>query len=278
MMATTLIVGATGNVGGALARELAAAGVPARALVRHDADLPPGIEPVRGDLADPPSLDLALDGTGAVFLVWPNGDPAGAEDVVARLAGRRVAYLSMYGADDGVGAAPIARMHGRLERLVREHAGEWSLLRAGGFAANTLGWADQVREGRVRWPYGEAGRSLVHEDDLAAVARVALTTDRLVGAAPHLTGPETLTQRAQVQTIGEVLGLEVEWEELSRTDARDRLLGWGWPTETVDGALDAWAAMVASPEIVSSDIERVLGRPAIPFAQWVRDHATAFRS
>jgi uncharacterized protein YbjT (DUF2867 family) len=169
-------------------------------------------------------------------------------------------------------------MHGEVEAEVRQHAGDWTLLRAGGFAANTLGWSEQVRTQRsVRWPYGAAGRSLVHEQDLAAVGLVALTTEDLVGATPHLTGPETLTQTEQVARIGEELGEEVRWEELSRDEARRQMLAWGWPGKTVDGALDAWAGLVGSPEVVSPEVERILGRPALAYAQWVRDHLDAFR-
>ena len=278
MTPSILVTGATGNVGGALVGQLAATGVAARALVRRDVQLPAGIEPVRGDLTDPASLDGALDGVDRAFLVWPTGDPDGAADVLARLRGRRVVYLSAYGASTAPEADPIIRMHGEVEAAVRENAREWTLLRAGGFAANTLGWAEQVRTQRaVRWPYGAAGRSLVHERDLAAVALLGLTTDDLVGDAPHLTGPQVLTQAEQVATIGQELGEEVRWEELSRDEAREQMLGWGWPADTVDGALDAWARMVESPEVVSPDVQRLLGRPATSYSQWVRDHLAAFR-
>ncbi|WP_239642494.1 hypothetical protein [Microbacterium sp. B19] len=49
----------------------------------------------------------------------------------------------------------------------------------------------------------------IHEQDIADVAVVALTTDALVGAAPVLTGPERLTLREQVALIGEVIGRPV---------------------------------------------------------------------
>jgi hypothetical protein len=35
-------------------------------------------------------------------------------------------------------------------------------------ATNTLGWAQVRADSVVRWPYGAAARSLVHEADLAA--------------------------------------------------------------------------------------------------------------
>ncbi|MFI5894935.1 NAD(P)H-binding protein [Actinoplanes sp. NPDC051513] len=273
-----LVTGATGHVGGALVGQLAEAGLTARALVRRDAALPAGIEPVRGDLNDPASVVQAVQGVDRVFLVWPMGDPAAARDAVAAMAGCRIVYLSSHGASEDEDRSPILRMHGTLERLIRELAGGWTLLRAGGFAANTLGWADQIREHRtVRWPYGEARRSLVHEADLAAVAFRALTTDGLLGATPHLTGPQVLSQIEQVETIGDVLEDPVTWVELDRDRAREQMLEWGWLDGAVDGALDAWARMVTDPEVVSPDVERLLGSPARPYAQWVRDHVDAFR-
>ncbi|MFJ8129939.1 SDR family oxidoreductase [Streptomyces hydrogenans] len=55
-----LVTGATGKVGGSVVARLHAAGVPVRALVRGAADLPEGVQAVRGDLGDPASLGAAL--------------------------------------------------------------------------------------------------------------------------------------------------------------------------------------------------------------------------
>jgi len=67
---TVLITGATGQVGNAIARRLAADGVEVRALVRSPERarvLPEGVEPVFGDVTDAASLQAALDGTATVY-------------------------------------------------------------------------------------------------------------------------------------------------------------------------------------------------------------------
>lgn len=65
-MTSLLLTGATGLVGSRLLPRLVDAGHDCRALVRGDADLPPGATAVRGDLADPGSLTPAVEGVDAV--------------------------------------------------------------------------------------------------------------------------------------------------------------------------------------------------------------------
>jgi len=66
-----LVTGATGKVGHAIARALAARGDEVRALVRDPAKaagvLPDGVEPVRGDVTDPSSVAAAVTGCELVF-------------------------------------------------------------------------------------------------------------------------------------------------------------------------------------------------------------------
>jgi nucleoside-diphosphate-sugar epimerase len=67
---TVLITGATGQVGNAIARRLADDGVEVHALVRSPERarvLPAGVQPVFGDVTDPPSLRAALDGAATVY-------------------------------------------------------------------------------------------------------------------------------------------------------------------------------------------------------------------
>jgi dihydroflavonol-4-reductase len=68
---TTLITGATGFVGGWIARLLAKEGMPLRALVRPGRQLPfpagPSVETVEGDLLDLPSLRRAMQGVRQVY-------------------------------------------------------------------------------------------------------------------------------------------------------------------------------------------------------------------
>jgi uncharacterized protein YbjT (DUF2867 family) len=279
-----LVTGATGNVGRHVVSQLLRTGAAVRALTRNpnSAGLPSGVDVVRADLSVPNTLDACLDGVEAIFLVWPfftaEAAPAVLK-VITKHAGR-IVYLSSAGVRDDVEpqANPISQFHADLEHAIERSGLEWTFLRAGGFATNTLWWAPQIRaEGVVRAPYGTAARSLIHERDIAAVAVRALTSDGHGGAKHVLTGPQVLTQAEQVRTIGEVISRPLRFEEVSPEVERQNMLAAGWPPAVVDGALNYWATVVTQPESVTSTVEQVTGTPARTFRQWAMDHADDFR-
>jgi uncharacterized protein YbjT (DUF2867 family) len=275
-----LVTGATGNVGRHVVSELRGRGIGVRALTRspRPAGLPEDVEVVVGDLAAPETFAAELDGVDAAFLVWPffdvNALPA-VLDTLGRHA-KRLVYLSAAGVPDD----PTERsdlFHAAVERAVARSAMEWTFLRPTGFATNTLMWAPQIRGGDVvRWPFGRAARSLIHERDIAAVAARALVDGGHAGARYVLTGPETLTSLEQVRIIGEALGRPVRFEELSPEEAREQLLqAWGNAT-FVDAALSGWAKMVDRPEGVTHTVEEITGAPARTFRQWAQEHVADF--
>jgi uncharacterized protein YbjT (DUF2867 family) len=185
----------------------------------------------------------------------------------------RIVYLSAQAA----GEQPDS-FWAQLERLIEASGAAWTFLRPVGFAGNTLMWADQIRSGDVvRWPYGEAARSLIHERDIAAVAVRALTEDRHAGASYVLTGPATLTQVEQVEAIGAVIGRPLRWEEMPRDAALAYLTEAFGDAAFAEGALEAWAQFVTHPEPVTSTVQQVTGAPARSFAEWATDHAGDFR-
>jgi uncharacterized protein YbjT (DUF2867 family) len=269
---TILVIGASGNVGRQVVRQLVPTGAAVRALVRdpESADLPAEVDVMAGDLTRPDTVDAALGGVDAVFLIWPFTTAVSAAPVIDAIArhSQRVVYLSAMTAEQG-------GLWGEIEKLIEDSGLAWTFLRPGGFMANTLMWADEIRSGVVHWPYGAMARSLIHEADVAAVR--ALTEDGHVGDRYVLTGPEALTQVDQVRVISEALGRGVRWEELSRDQARERLLAaWGDPS-FVDLALDHWASAVSSPEPVTSVVAEVTGRPARTFREWAQEHVSAFQ-
>jgi uncharacterized protein YbjT (DUF2867 family) len=260
-----LVTGATGNVGRQVLSGLEAAGEPVRGMSRTAG---PGL--VSGDLLEPSSLPL--DGVDKVFLLWPRPSDVGIREAVDALAGRvkHVVYLSARFAETG--------FWGVAENALKASGVDWTFLRSGGMATNTLGWAEMIRrDGEVRWPYGQAARSLIHERDLADVAIQALTTAGHAGQTYELTGPSTLTQAEQVRQIGTAIGRPLRWTELSPAAARAQLLAaWGDPG-FVDASLGHWASLVDNPEPVTDTVQRITGKPARTFAQWAVDHADDFR-
>jgi len=278
-----LVTGATGNVGRHVVPQLLRTGAAVRALARNpdSADLPGNVEVVRGDLSAPDTLDACLNGVDAVFLLWPGlaADCAPAVLDVMRKHARRLVFLSSLGVRDDLKQQPdpINALHADIEQVIEQSGLEWTFLRPGGFATNTLWWAPQIRaEGVVRWVYGACARASIHEQDIAAVAARVLSSDGHGAAKYLLTGPQSLTQVEQVRIIGEVLGRPLRFEELSPEAMRPQLLTWLPPT-VVEGALTYWARLVTEPETVSPAVEEITGAPARTFRQWVIDHAGDFR-
>src|SRR5436305_2059036 len=124
MMTTILVTGATGNVGREVTAQLVSAGAGVRVFVRdaRTSRLVPGAEVAEGDLSAPGSLDRALSGIEAVFLIWPLLSSDGAPAVVAAIArtARRLVYLSSSGVDDDAGRQtdPINQLHADMESLI----------------------------------------------------------------------------------------------------------------------------------------------------------------
>jgi uncharacterized protein YbjT (DUF2867 family) len=245
------------------------------------AALPDGVQVVGGDLSDADSLATALAGVDEVFLIWHQASaehPVEAIEAIARHASRVMYLSSLTVIDDReVQAHPMTAVHAEIEGAIRRSGLDWTFLRAGTFATNAFGWADEIRgTGRVRLPYPDAGRSPIVADDIAAVAARVLTEQGHEGTTFVLTGPELLTLAEMVATIGEAIGRPVRAEPIPPDVARAELIADGASAELADAALAYWEQLVTEPEPVTDAVERLIGARPTSFATWADAHAGVF--
>lgn len=270
-----LVTGATGNVGRHVVDALVDAGAEVRALSRDPgtAGLPEGVEVTETDA-------LRLEGVTALFL-HPAMVRGGAGALLKKAADegvRRIVALSSAATLDDDPDNAIAVHHRTLEQEIEESGPQWTFVRPGAFASNTLQWVAQIRSsGVVRAPYGRAGIAPVDERDIADVAARALLSDDLVGARPILTGPESVTQIDQVRLIGEAIGRPLRFEEVTPEAAREKMVGRHMPPAVADTLLRMMADFENRPAEVSPAVEQITGRPPRTFARWAADHADDFR-
>jgi len=275
---TIVITGATGNVGRPLVAELAAAGARVRAVTRtpKTARFPDGVEVVG-------SATEALPGASAVFL---NSRALGPDlaDVVAesvRAGVTKLVALSAINADDDLSRQP-SRFRGdrnkEVESLAVDSGVAWVSLRPSVFASNFAGmWSAQIRVGDVvTGPYAEASTAPIVESDISAVAARALLTDELVDQRIPLTGPQAYTNRELAEVIGAVLGRPLRYVEAPPDIVRQRFMGLGFPAEFADAYVAMLAQTLDTPAVVTSDVEKILRRPARSFADWVAEHRAVF--
>lgn len=271
---TIVVTGATGNVGRPLVADLRAAGARVRAVTRQPgpAGFPPDVE-----VFD--SATEAVSGASAVFL---NSRALGGrlETVVAecgRAGVSKLVALSAINADDDVSRQP-SRFRGDRNREVEQLAVgsglPWVSLRPSVFASNFAGmWSAQLRAGDVvAGPYAAASTAPIVETDIAAVAAHALLTDDLVGQRIPLTGPQAFTNSELVEVIGTALGRPLQYREVPTAAVRQQFLGLGFGAGFADAYLAMLAESLDKPALVTHDVEKILGRPALPFSHWVAEH------
>jgi len=276
---TTLVIGARGSVGREVLDRLLAAGEPVRASARDPASaaLPAGVPVVAADLTRPETLRTALDGVTRVFLYAPAGGAEGFIDAAREADLERVVLLSSGSVllPYATGNA-IAEEHRAIELALAGSGLPWTPVRPLVLAGNASNWADSIRaEGVVRLVHPEATTAPVHERDVAAVAVAALTGEAGEEVSAMLTGSEPISQRRQVELIGAATGRDIRIEELSAAEARDRFGRFERP-ETVEAIIHFITAAANGGSPATDTVERVLGRPALPFAQWAREHAADF--
>lgn len=292
---TILVTGATGNVGRHVVDLLVQAGMDVRATSRkpESLDLPAEVDVRAADLTDPKTFEQALQGVEKVFLY---AQPSGIDGVVeaAKAAGVKYAVLlsslAVAGPDQDHW---IARWHRTVEDSIEQSGLSWTFVRPGHFAANSLQWAQAVKDGQpVRLFYAQSYVSAIHELDIAEVSTRALLQDGHAGARYHITGGDSVTQAEQVTLIGEAIGRELAVEDLTGDDVRAELHRFFGPRIkelTQSGVLDRMATAeiietrirlyeeaLEGPAEIDDTVEKVLGKPARTFAEWAVDHKADF--
>ncbi len=278
-----LVTGATGKVGRALVDLLLADGQKVRGITRNRATaaLPGGVDVVVGDPSQPKTLASSLRGVESLFL-----NPGTLGDAAAELLSlaveqgvQRVVLLSAVTVEYGGGYCQVAERFKAVEDSVIASGIPWTFLRSADLDANALVWVPQIRSTCVvRGAYGDAATSPIHERDLAAVGAGALLSSAHAGHSYALTGPQSLNQRDKVRLIGEVIGKELSFEEISPEQVRETMKAQGVPPDVPDRMLGYLAECLRNPGPSTANVELLLSRPALTFAEWATDHAAAFRN
>ena len=233
-----LVTGGTGNVGGAVVRELLKRGAEVRVLARKQPEagkLPDGVEVAIGDLLDPVSVEQAMVGVDKLFLLNAVVTDELTQALIAygiakRVGLKHVTYLSVFKVDQFRDVPHFASKLA-VESALREFGVPYTILRPGYYIQNdaTLKGA-LTGPGVYPMPIGTAGIAAVDVRDIAEAAAISLTEEGHEGQTYDLVGPSMITGPGNAAIWSKLLSKEIkytghnfdQWEEQMRA----RVAGW----------------------------------------------------
>jgi len=216
-----LAVGAAGATAGMVIPELARRGVHVRGLIQDSKQTVAvrnqgAAEVAVGDLSDRRSMDAALEGMDAMFFIAPAFIPHEAEigvSVVAaavRAGVRRVVFSSVI--DPIISALVNHSAKAPVEEAIIESGMEYALLQPALFMQGIArSWPTVLETGVFAEPWSSDTRfTRVDYRDVAEVAAIALTEDRLLYGTYQLCAEGNLNRHEVAALMSDVLGRHIE--------------------------------------------------------------------
>jgi len=231
---TTLVIGATGNVGRPTIAGLLAKGAAVRALSRSAekiAALPAGVQGVIGDLETGNGLEAACTGADKLFLITSNGETESARGLNAVKAAvaagvRHIVFLSVANPKKEPGIPHyLAKLP--IEDAIRASGVEYTFLRPNFFMQTDLSIVPVIKKfGVYSMPIGLIGNNRVDTRDIADCAVRVLTEAGHAGADYFLHGPDTINGPKAAEVYAKHFGREVRY-------GGDDVDAWGKPVEAM---------------------------------------------
>jgi uncharacterized protein YbjT (DUF2867 family) len=261
-----LVMGATGNVGGALVDLLRARDVRVHAISREARTWPDGVEGVVGDANDPASLAGAAAGMDGAFLM---SGYAAERQLLADLGTGHAVLLSSSSVPLADSGNAMAAYHRDSEEAVKASDAAWTIARPCSMQSNVARWKDQVDADEViRAPFGDIAVAMIDPADVAAVLATALTEAGHAGETYRVSGPEALTPAQQVAILGEVLKRKLRFQVVPDDEARATL-----PAQVgqayADAQFDIFRDHPQYESEIQPTVEQVLGRPPARLRGWL---------
>jgi NAD(P)H dehydrogenase (quinone) len=283
------VVGATGNTGRAVVKELEGLGEKPVCVVRN-ADkakevLGASVKIAIAELDDRAAMAKALAGAKRVFIVSGHNPNSAAQQInvieAAKAAGAQ--YVVKISGGRAVTGPNVESVNGRAHHEIEEHLKscglQWCILSPGLFMQNLLGQAANIKQGKIvqPWPKDLSVALLDVRDTGALGARVLRDPGKHAGKVYSFTGVST-TYGDFANVIADVLGKPVEYTALTLEQAEQGMKARGMPDWLVTHALAiarAGAGGAFSKEN-TQPIRDIVGRAPITTRQFAQDYKAAF--
>jgi NAD(P)H dehydrogenase (quinone) len=265
-----VVTGATGAVGGRVARRLADRGAPIRPVARS----------LGVPYSDPDAMRGAFDGAQVLLFVSAGEERErvalhrGVVDAAVDAGVGRIVYLSFIrcAADS---TFTFARDHFHTEEHIRASGLPWTFLRDSIYLDYVPLFAGE--DGVIRGPADDGRVAGVARDDVADAAATVLTEDGHEGQAYELTGPEAFTLAEAAAEVARFAGREVRFEDETLEEARASRAPSGAPDWEIEGWVTTYAAIgTGELDVVSDDVERLAGHPPRSLADFLRENPGAY--
>ena len=277
-----LITGATGKFGTKV-MEILLKTVPANQLAvsvrnpeKAEALRAQGVDVRQGDFDHPETLDAAFAGVDRLLLISADGDNetrirqhANAVAAAERAGVSFIAYTSLANAQESKNL--FAPTHQATEADIVKTGMPYSFLRNNWYLENEISgiqgvlagapWLTAAADGKVGWAL---------QQDFAEAATAVLAGEGHENTIYELSG-KPLTQEELAAALGEVLGKEVPVQQVDDAAYAEIMAGAGVPDFVVPILVEIQKSIrVGSLDVESKDFEKLLGRPATPINEALR--------
>ena len=271
------VTGASGNVGGVVARLLSERDLPLRLLANTPSRAPklPGAHAVQCSYEDTPASREALSGVEILFMVSaPESEDRLSKhlafvDAAAASGVRHIVYLSfMNAAADAT--FTLARTHFHTEEHIKASGMTYTFLRDNFYADFFVELPDE--EGRILGPAGDGRVGVVAREDAGRVAAGILADPgRYENQTLDVTGPEALTLEEITQILTRVWGRPVTYVRETVEEAYASRKKW----PAAQWQYDSWVSTYTSiargeMDVVSTTVRDVTGRDPLTFEEVAR--------
>jgi uncharacterized protein YbjT (DUF2867 family) len=285
MSSPILVVGALGNVGAEVVRQLLARGGNVRAA---DMDVNKlrerfgnSVEAVRFDFTDPSTFAETFTDVTRMFYMRPPHITNIQQDMVpsmdaAKVAGvKHVVFLSLIGIENAKYVP-----HYKVETYLKEINMQTTFLRCSFFMQNlnTTHRREIKERNEIFVPVGKAKTAFIDARDIGAVAAVALLEDGHAGRNYDLTGSERLDYWEVARIMSEVLGRRITYRNPNPLYFLIETMRRGTPfmfALVMTGLYTSTRLGMAEP--ITNEVERITGRNPITFRQYVMDYEDAWK-
>jgi NAD(P)H dehydrogenase (quinone) len=284
------VVGATGNTGRAVVKELRALGESPVCIVRNAEKarevLGPEVNFAIAEVHDRSALEKALQGVKRVFVVTGHNPQSGEQQInileAAKAAGAEY-FIKVSGGKAMAtpdSETPVGRGHHAVETAMKASGLKWVILRPGLFMQNTLGQAPLIKnESKMALPFpADLPLAFIDTRDAGAVgAHVVRDAPRYAGQTIEYSGKQS-TYADFAKAFSEVLGKTITYIAAPFDAAEKAMKARGLPDWLIGHQL-VIAKLAAEGGFSTENtkpIREILGREPITTKQFVQDYKAAF--